>query len=62
MKKFLTTVFGICMALGFLLMIGSAKSSDLELIDFETLIVRSCIGLVIWVIGFIGIKFIYDPF
>lgn len=59
MKKFLTTVFGICMAIGFVLIIGSAGSSDLELIDFKTLLIQSGLGLALTGIGFIGIRFIY---
>lgn len=47
-KKILTTVFGLSIGAGFLLVLGTAGSSDLNLIDFKTILIQSGIGLVLW--------------
>lgn len=55
-KKILTTVFGLSIGAGFLLVLGTAGSSDLNLIDFKTILIQSGIGLVLVWIGFKGLK------
>lgn len=52
LKKFL----GLSMFIGFLLMIGTAGSSDLGLISFERLVIRMCLGIIMITGGYIGLK------
>ena len=56
LKKILTTLCVLSMVSGFLLIIGTAGASDLELISFGTLVVRSLIGTSILGGGFFGLK------
>lgn len=55
-KTFLNRVFGILIGVGFLLVCGTAGSSDLGRIDFKTAIIQSVLGILIGSIGFIGLK------
>lgn len=49
-------LFGLCMFGGFILALGTAGSSDLNLIDLEAITVRLYIALGMFVGGFIGLK------
>lgn len=54
-KKVLHTIFGLSVLIGVILMIGTAGSSDLELIGFEELVVQSGKGLIIMLVGISGL-------
>lgn len=54
-KKVLHTIFGLSVLAGIILMIGTAGSSDLELIGFEELVVQSSKGLIIMLGGISGL-------
>ena len=56
LKKVFHWIFGLCMFVGFVVMVGTAGSSDLNTIDFKTALVYSLIGLVLMFIGFVGLK------
>lgn len=56
-KKILTVLFGLSIGAGFLIVLGTAGSSDLNLIDFKTILIQSAIGVALVWIGFIGLKF-----
>lgn len=49
-------IFGICMLIGFVLILGTAGNSDLGLISFKTKVIKCLIGLVLIGIGYIGLK------
>ena len=55
-KRVYHWVFGLCDLAGFMTIFGVAGASDLNLIDMNTIIVKSCIGVVLLVIGYIGLK------
>ena len=55
LKKIVTTVSAFSMVIGIVLVLGTAGSADLNLIDIGTLIARGCGGAVLSVIGFIGL-------
>ncbi len=46
----------ICIFGGFLIVIGSAGASDLEMIGLTDLIIRGSIGAVLIIIGVVGLK------
>lgn len=54
MKK----VFLFCTIIGFIIMIGTAGASDINAIDFKTIVLQSCIGMVLALVGFVGYKVI----
>lgn len=56
MRKILHIVFGLCMVAGIVMILGTAGSSDLGMIDFNTILVDSLIGLGVTAIGYIGLK------
>lgn len=56
LKKVCHWFFGLCMFAGFVVMLGTFGSSDLNLIDFETILVQSGIALALILFGFIGLK------
>lgn len=56
LRKILIKIFGLSMVVGFLLILCAAGSSDLNLIDFKTILVRGGIGLLLCTIGFVGLK------
>lgn len=55
-EKIFRIVSGLCMAIGLVWLLGTVGSADLGLIDFETLLIRSIIGIAIFVGGFVGLK------
>lgn len=55
-KKILTVLFGLSIGVGFFIVLGTAGSSDLNLIDFKTIIIQGAIGVALVWIGFIGLK------
>lgn len=55
-RKILIKIFGLLMVAGFLFILGTVGSSDLNLIDFKTILVRCGIGLLLFVIGYTGLK------
>lgn len=56
LKKVCHWIFGLCVFASFVLMIGTAGSSDLNLIDFKQIVIQSLIALALMLIGFIGLK------
>lgn len=56
-KKILTTLFGLSIIIGFVVVLGTAGFSDTYLIDFKTSSLHSVIGLLLTLAGFIGIEF-----
>lgn len=61
-KKIVTTLSSLFIGAGIILILGTAGSSDLDLIDFYTVLVRSSIGVALVWIGFKGLKFTYPVF
>ena len=57
LKKVCHLVFGLCMVAGFILMIGTTGSSDLNLIDWNTIVKQSVISVVLMLVGYFGLKF-----
>lgn len=55
-KRVYHWIFGLCDLAGFMTIFGVAGASDLNLIDTNTLIVKSCIGVVLLLVGYIGLK------
>lgn len=53
--KVLHKIFGLSVLAGIILMIGTAGSSDLDLIGFEELVVQSSKGLIIMLVGMSGL-------
>ena len=56
-KKILTTLSAVSAAIGFFVILGTAGSADMFLINFETSCLWSAIGLAILVVGILGINF-----
>ena len=48
--------FGLCMLAGFVILLGTAGSSDLGLIEFKTIVVQGLIGLGISGVGYLGLR------
>lgn len=59
-KKILKVLFGVTVGAGLLVVLGTAGSSDLGLIDWTTVLVRSVIGVGLVLVGLGGFKII-DP-
>lgn len=55
LKKIIKGVFGLCMLAGFILAIGTVGASDLELICFEKLLIRSGIAIGLMFVGLLGV-------
>ena len=55
-KKVLTTSGSLSIGLGFLLLLGTVGSFDLNSIDFKTAIIQACIGMVLVFAGYMGLK------
>ena len=56
LKKVFHWIFGLCTFAGFFVAFGTAGSSDLNLIDFDRLVVQYGIALALMLIGFVGLK------
>lgn len=56
MKKFLKLILSVCMVVGFFFILGTAGSSDLNLIDESTAIMQSGIGMALLFGGAVGLK------
>lgn len=56
-RKILTILFALSMVGGFLLILGTAGSCDLNLIDFKTTLIQIGIGAALMCGGFKGLKF-----
>lgn len=56
LRKILIKIFGLSMVAGLFLILCTAGSSDLNLIDFKTILIRGGIGLLLCVLGFVGLK------
>jgi hypothetical protein len=54
-KKIITTVSVLSMVSGFILVLGTAGSADLNLIDIGTLIARGFVGVILTGFGFVGL-------
>lgn len=48
--------FGLCMLAGFVIILGTAGSSDLGLIDFKAILVQGLIGLGVMGVGYFGLR------
>jgi hypothetical protein len=59
-KNILKVLFGVTVGAGLLVVLGTAGSSDLGLIDWTTVLVRSVIGVGLVLVGLGGFKII-DP-
>lgn len=55
-KKVLNTIFVLSMVIGFIIVAGTAGSSDLGLIDLKTLVVHGIVGVAFMLFGFTGFK------
>lgn len=49
-------VFGTCMVIGFLVVLGTAGASDCGMVEFGEAVMRSIGGVVVALVGFVGIK------
>ena len=56
MNKFLLSLFGVIFAVGLFVLIGTAGSSDLGMIDTGTSVVRCLIGFALMFGGIVGLK------
>ena len=56
LRKVCHWIFGLCMFAGFIVMVGTAGASDLELIDWNTILKQSVISLVLMFVGYIGLR------
>ena len=56
-KKVLPKFFGLCFVVGIFLAIGTAGASDVNSIDFKTMIIQCLIALALVLIGYLGLKF-----
>lgn len=56
MKKLLTTISGASVIGGGLLTLLTAGRSDLDMLDFKSIVIRSAIATALVVIGYIGLK------
>lgn len=54
-KKVLRKFFGLCLVSGIVLAIGTAGVSDINSIDFKSMIIQCLIALALIVFGFIGL-------
>lgn len=55
-KKTLHTIFCLSMVVGFVIILGTAGSSDLGMIDDKAIVIRGAIGLACMVVGYCGAK------
>jgi hypothetical protein len=55
--KLINWLSGVGMVSGFVLMIGTFGSADLNLINFSTLAIRSVVAVLLILGGFVGFKF-----
>lgn len=56
LRKCLSIIFKLSLVIGFILIVGTAGSSDLDLISIESLVIRMSIGVLLMAFGFIGLK------
>lgn len=56
LRKCLSIIFKLSLAIGFILIACTAGSSDLEVISIESLVIRTSIGVLLMTFGFIGLK------
>ena len=54
-RKFLKKISGLNVITGFVVILGTAGMSDLDLIDLKTILVRCGIGLLFCAIGVVGL-------
>ena len=59
-RKVLSTSCSLCIVIGFLTLLGTVGSFELNSIDFKTAIVQAGIGMVLTYAGYMGLKTI-DP-
>lgn len=57
-KKILSTLFGLSIGAGILLVLFVAGSSDLDVIDFKSVVIQGGIGVGLVSLGYVGLKFI----
>jgi hypothetical protein len=55
-EKIITTLSGVSLGAGLLLVIGTAGLSDFNEIDLKTTIIRCCIGVVLMYLGAFGLR------
>ena len=55
-RHIIHTIFGLFIAFGFILILGTAGASDFGTLDFMGLVVRGSVGIMSIVIGFVGLK------
>lgn len=56
LRKLVQRVSGLMVLSGLIAILGAAGSSDLNLIDFNALLVRGGIGVILLLIGYSGLK------
>lgn len=49
-------IFGLCMFVGFMIILGTAGSSDLGLIECNKILVQSFIGVGVMGVGYLGLR------
>ena len=55
-RKIYHWIFGLCMLAGFYVILCTAGASDLNQINMSEIIVRGCIGVVLLLVSYIGLK------
>ena len=56
LKKIYQGLFISSMLAGFILMIGTAGASDLNMVDFEKIFLQASIAMLLILVGFFGLK------
>ena len=49
-------IYGVCLVVGFLVVLGTAGASDCGTIEFGQAVIRSIIGLLVSFVGLAGLK------
>lgn len=57
LRKCVNWFFGLCTLVGLIALFGTVGMSDLNLIDFKTILVRCVISLVLILVGYVGLRF-----
>lgn len=55
-KNVVHIIFGLMMIAGFVMILGAAGSSDLDLIGFNEILVRAFTGLGVLGVGYFGLR------
>ena len=54
--KIFNKVFGCVVVIGFIMLLGTAGASDMDKIDFGTVLIQSLISVLMVIVGLIGLN------